>query len=201
MSKDWNEEELAAASEAMKAAGHLGYEEFCEELEKNGLAEKDIVKDAISKIADELKHFKGGNKEKAVSTFVASTLTHFCEQDERYAKAVLFTTRTLSECCAEIMKGCGNAISDIDVYRAAVKHYFPNSEVHMTMSIEINGDEPTNEELTRKADVKPVDSTPKKKKEKAEGEKVEKSSPVAYPVPDPEPEPKSEPEIMQLTLF
>lgn len=36
MSKDWTPEELQAASEAMKASGNMGYEEFCEELEKQG---------------------------------------------------------------------------------------------------------------------------------------------------------------------
>lgn len=32
MSRDWTPEELQKASEAMKAAGHMGYEEFCEDL-------------------------------------------------------------------------------------------------------------------------------------------------------------------------
>ena len=36
MSKDWTPAELQAASEAMKAAGHMGYEDFCEELERQG---------------------------------------------------------------------------------------------------------------------------------------------------------------------
>ena len=36
MSKDWTPAELQAASEAMKAAGHLSYEEFCEALTANG---------------------------------------------------------------------------------------------------------------------------------------------------------------------
>lgn len=34
MSRTWNKEELAAASKAMKAAGHMSYEEFCEALNK-----------------------------------------------------------------------------------------------------------------------------------------------------------------------
>lgn len=34
MSKDWTPEELQAASQAMKEAGHLSYEEFCEELDR-----------------------------------------------------------------------------------------------------------------------------------------------------------------------
>lgn len=34
MSRDWTQEELQNASKAMKAAGHLGYEKFCEQLNK-----------------------------------------------------------------------------------------------------------------------------------------------------------------------
>lgn len=34
MSRDWTQEELQNASKAIKAAGHLDYEEFCEHLNK-----------------------------------------------------------------------------------------------------------------------------------------------------------------------
>ena len=34
MSRDWTTEELQKASEIMKANGHMGYEEFCEELDE-----------------------------------------------------------------------------------------------------------------------------------------------------------------------
>lgn len=34
MNRGWTPAELEAASEAMKASGNLGYEEFCEETEK-----------------------------------------------------------------------------------------------------------------------------------------------------------------------
>ena len=36
MSKDWTQEERAAASDAMKAAGHMSYDEFCVALKQNG---------------------------------------------------------------------------------------------------------------------------------------------------------------------
>lgn len=36
MSRNWTPEELQRASQAMKAAGHLSYEEFCAELERIG---------------------------------------------------------------------------------------------------------------------------------------------------------------------
>lgn len=34
MSRDWTPDELVTASAAMKAAGHMGYEEFCAELDR-----------------------------------------------------------------------------------------------------------------------------------------------------------------------
>lgn len=34
MSKDWTHDELTIASAAMEAAGHMGYEEFCTELDR-----------------------------------------------------------------------------------------------------------------------------------------------------------------------
>lgn len=36
MSKDWTPDELQAASKVMKEAGHLSYDEFCEELDRDG---------------------------------------------------------------------------------------------------------------------------------------------------------------------
>ena len=120
---------------------------------------------AVGKITAELKDFKGGNKETAVSKFVASTLIKFCEENEQFAEMVYRTTRTLSDCCAEIMQGCGTSISDIDVYRGAVKHYFPNSDVFFKMEIHITGDAPTEEEIQRKPDKKVPETKPQKPKD------------------------------------
>lgn len=128
---------------------------------------------AVEKIAEELKTFKGDRYAEAVKKHVASTLTHFCEQNERFAEVVYKTKRTLSDCCAEIMKGCGQSISDIDVYRGAVRNYFPNADIDFHMTITINGDAPTVEEMERIPAQKPAkavekqtegkDTTPKEK--------------------------------------
>lgn len=48
MSRDWTNDELQSASKAMKAAGHLGYEEFCEQLDKTIFT--DYCKDADNKL-------------------------------------------------------------------------------------------------------------------------------------------------------
>ena len=92
---------------------------------------------AKEKIANQLATFTGGQKEKAISQFAASQLCHFCEESPLFAEVVYKTRRTLSDCCAEVMKGAGNCVSDIDVYRGIVRAYFPNADVRFLMNIEI----------------------------------------------------------------
>lgn len=180
---------------------------------------------AVEKIAAELKDFKGDRYGMAVKNHVASTITHFCEQNERFAEVVYKTKRTLSDCCAEIMKGCGQSISDIDVYRGAVRNYFPNADIDFHMTITLTGEAPTAEEMARVPEQKPA---PKAEK-KAEGKKPAKAekpaqatsaAPVAPAIPKPKaekpkpaaPQPAAQPKkkakgayddpnVIQLTLF
>lgn len=149
---------------------------------------------AKGKIEEQLKAFSGGQKEKAVSEFVASTLTHFCEENADFAEVVYKTKRSLSDCCAEIMKGCGTYISDIDVYRGAVKFYFPNAEVHMNMTIEIGGEAPDDAYLNKEAE-KP------KPKPAAKKAAAPKPAAKAKEAPAPKPKEKPKPEVIQLSLF
>lgn len=93
---------------------------------------------AIQKLDRETQEFKGGQKEKAVSGPVADTIKSFCRQDAEFAQAVAQCEKTLSDCCAHAVKGSGNAISDIDVYRKAAEFYFPGCQVKMEMNIIVN---------------------------------------------------------------
>lgn len=122
---------------------------------------------SVKKIAEELEKFSGGQKEKAVSKFVASTLTHFCSQNERFAEVVYKTQRTLSDCCEEVMHGTGNSVSDIDVYRKAVQSYFPNADISFKMEILIFGEAPSEEEINRVHEVKTPKQTKQSKKNAA----------------------------------
>ena len=150
---------------------------------------------ARDKIAEELKGFSGGNKEKAVSEFVASTLTEFSEQNVAFAEVVAKTHRTLSDCCKEVMKGCGSHISDIDVYRGAVRFYFPNAEIHMGMTIEINGAAPSEEYMAQES---PKPAPKKQPAPQATARPGRAPTKKAEPPKKPE---KKEPEILQLSLF
>ena len=173
--------------------------EMIEQTADEAAETKNTVAIATEKIAKELKTFKGGNKETAVSKFVASTITHFCEQSEKFAAVVAKTPRTLSDCCAEIMSGVGTSVSDIDVYRKAVKHYFPDSEVHMTMEI-ITGEVPPDEEVNRPPKVKVAEPRKTKKEAKPSEEKARAERP-SKPAKPSKPVEAAEPEIIQLSMF
>lgn len=163
---------------------------------------------AVHKIAEELNSFKGDLYCEAVKNHVAATLTHFCEENIRFAEVVYKTKRTLSDCCAEIMRGCGQSISDIDVYRGAVRNYFPNADVEFHMTIKINGDAPTEEEMNREVK-KPEPKKSAPKPTKTEQKKVASEQKAAPAVQKPQktskkpekPAKKQEPEIIQLSLW
>lgn len=181
-----------------------------------------FTKLAVDKIAAELKDFKGDRYGMAVKNHVASTITHFCEQNERFAEVVYKTKRTLSDCCAEIMKGCGQSISDIDVYRGAVRNYFPNADIDFHMTITLTGDAPTVEEMERLPEQKPAPKAEKKAPDKkpVKEEKPAQVTPAAPvttqpvastpkpTVPKPVEQPKKkakgafeDPNVIQLALF
>ena len=95
---------------------------------------------AIEKLGNERKSFKSSDrKATAVKDAVADTLETFCQQDEEFAQAIVQTNKTLSDCCTEIMKGTGNSISDIEVYKKAVNFYFAGADIKMTMEIDLIG--------------------------------------------------------------
>ena len=165
------------------------------------LVTEDVTESAIKKINKENESFRGDRYGNAVHTYVANTLRDFCKQNETFAKVVLNTKRTLSDCCAEIMKGCGTSISDIEVYRRATKFYFPNAEVNFIMQVTLTGEEPDEEYLSKEAE-KPKKSEPKKTESKPAPKK--EAAPKTETKPKKEPAKKKEkpkPEVLQFSLF
>lgn len=165
-----------------------------------------IISKAIEKIKGELENFHGGRKEEAVSTYVSTVLQDFCKQDERFAEVIYKFKRTLSDCCEYVMRGSSNHISDIDVYRGAVKFYFPNAEVEMNMVIHVTGEAPGEDEILKEAE-KPKEQMPKSKKQtakkKTKSEKPKKANTEAKPAAKAEKKAseKAKEQVIQLTLF
>lgn len=96
---------------------------------------------AIEKLEAGIKEVHG-QKEKAVSSAVLAALSDFCRQSDDFSEAVTDTGKCMKECLEEIMRGCGNCISDIEVYRRAVAFWMPGYTVQMQMLLVRDGDIP-----------------------------------------------------------
>lgn len=86
-----------------------------------------------------IKNIKG-QKQKAVSSYVADALNTFCEQEQEFEQAIEQSGKTFQECLDSIVEGTGNSISDLEVYAKAAKFYFSIAAVHFNMTIDLSGD-------------------------------------------------------------
>lgn len=90
MGKDWTEEELQTASKAMKSAGHLSYDEFCEHLDKAIFTA--YCKDAdniLIKISGPYKHKEELEKQLQEHYSHLKVITVLSEEDIAFIKEVL----------------------------------------------------------------------------------------------------------------
>ena len=102
----------------------------------------DIISQAIEKINIDGKNFKG-NREKVIAEPTSNALQAFCRQSEEFARAVI-DGGSIEECIAEVVKGIKTqAVSDFEVYQAAVQYYFPGAIVDFHMTIRMSEYEET----------------------------------------------------------
>ena len=92
---------------------------------------------ASEKIKSELNSAKLSAKARAVAPAVAEALSVFCAQNPEFAQAVEQSGRTAAECVESAVRGCGNSISDIELFRRAVAFYFEDATVHFSMTIDL----------------------------------------------------------------
>lgn len=100
-----------------------------------GITEKEVA----DKLASELEAAKKcGKYANAVMGSVVGALKVFAKQDEEFAQAII--DGSLVECGKKIEKALNGkkAVSDLDVYKVAVEHYFPGTVVEFEMVIKVN---------------------------------------------------------------
>lgn len=78
-----------------------------------------------------------GQKEQVISSPVYNALCEFCRQEIEFSQAILQTDKTFVDCLKNCLKGSGNAISDIDVYKKAVSFYFDGADINFSMTINL----------------------------------------------------------------
>ncbi len=97
----------------------------------------EIIEKVSAKLAKEIQEGKCDPKAKVIIEPVKAALLSFCEQEAEFAQAILETDKPLTECCNEIVKGISTGISDLDVYKKAVKFYFPGADIKFNMTIDL----------------------------------------------------------------
>ena len=91
---------------------------------------------AKKKLDSEAKAGKYDRYAAAMKSAVHDALVSFCEQDEEFAQAIV-QGGTFEDCMKAVAKNCGNAISDLEAYRRAVRFYFEGADVQFQMKIEL----------------------------------------------------------------
>ena len=95
-----------------------------------------------------------GQKQEVIAPSVAEALKSFCEQEPEFEQAIEQSGKTFQECLDVCVKGVSSSISDIEVYRRAVKFYFSTATVSFHMSIDLSGDNGAEKPITMtKSDV------------------------------------------------
>ena len=92
-----------------------------------------------------------GRYQKAVASETAKALTKFCGQEQEFEQAVEQSGKTFQDCLDSITTGLGSSCSDLEVYKKAVKFYFPTADISFHMTINLCGDtgyEPPSIEVT-----------------------------------------------------
>ena len=115
---------------------------------------EEFVSKAVEKIEGGLPFVKG-KKEGVVARPVADALISFCRQQEEFAQAVVQSEKTFADCVAYVIKGCGNALSDIEAYRKAVGFWFPGAVVDMVLTIRMSEFEEPAKEAVPEVPAKP----------------------------------------------
>lgn len=97
-----------------------------------------------------------GRYQKAVASETAKALTEFCGQEQEFEQAVEQSGKTFQDCLDSITAGLGSSCSDLEIYKKAVKYYFPTADISFHMSINLCGDtgyEPPPTEVTHSSNL------------------------------------------------
>lgn len=144
-----------------------------------------------------------GGHESAVKDYVRDVLLDAISQSEPLAQVIFDFKRTFADCLKETMKGCGSSISDIEVYRRALRFYFPNSEIHCVTTIELTGEAP-DEQYIKAEGVPPEKPKAEKPAASAKADKPKKEEKPKAAKPEKAKKPKKEKpgsDMIQLSLF
>ncbi|MEG2001143.1 MAG: hypothetical protein RR053_07115 [Evtepia sp.] len=102
----------------------------------------EFITEAIEKLTHELDGTSGDKYGAVVKKPLFDTLCDFCKQDAEFAQAVV-QGGSFGACLNAAVKGVSNHTPDVDIYRNAVRFYFPGADIRLSMSIDLIGNAST----------------------------------------------------------
>lgn len=104
--------------------------------EKIFLSKEDgaILDETLERIVSEQSP-KGDRRVGVIFSAVRDQIAEFCRRDMEFCRAVHGSGKNVSECCSEIVKDVSTGISDIEIYRRAVKFFLPHADVIAQITI------------------------------------------------------------------
>lgn len=86
------------------------------------------------------KYTGGDSRGKVIAGPTAEALKSFCRQEPEFDQAVEQSGKTFNDCIKSVLSGIGSACSDLEVFKKAVRFYFPGADIRMSMTINMSGD-------------------------------------------------------------
>ncbi len=80
-----------------------------------------------------------GNVQRVIAGDTAKALKEFCRQEPEFQQAIEQSEKDFQACLDHIARKCTgeNGVSDLDVFRAAVKFYFHTADIRFRMEIDL----------------------------------------------------------------
>lgn len=80
-----------------------------------------------------------GDIQRVIAGDTAKALKEFCRQEPEFEQAIEQSDKTFQACLDHIARKCAGekGVSDLDVFRAAVKFYFPTADIRFRMEIDL----------------------------------------------------------------
>ncbi|MGM9680771.1 MAG: hypothetical protein ACI3XR_04625, partial [Eubacteriales bacterium] len=120
------------------------------------MTDQTIQNEVSKKLKSQLSEAKkAGRYAAAVADECVNALEIFAGQEEEFARAIL--DGNFEECMKAVEKECSGkkSVSDLEVYRACVRHYFKGADVVFQMSIRVNPYDTGAEKVEAERNVQP----------------------------------------------
>lgn len=89
------------------------------------------------KLTAEINGAKLSPKAKAIKDETLKALVTLAEGNKEFAQAIEQSGNSFADCLEHCVKGVGNSVSDITVFRKAVEFYFPGAKLNFVLNIDL----------------------------------------------------------------